>query len=106
MWDFARKNWKTNIAFQGGRTTSERLACCSVNRARTRLRLLGGSCRIGAGIRRLNRHDLFAREQVGRWMPHDQLIGLETGEDFDPHSRVSTDLHRSQRQLPALHDKN
>jgi hypothetical protein len=22
MWDFARKNWKTNIAFQGGRTTS------------------------------------------------------------------------------------
>jgi uncharacterized protein len=21
MWDFARKNWKTNIAFQGGRTT-------------------------------------------------------------------------------------
>jgi hypothetical protein len=21
MWNFARKNWKTNIAFQGGRTT-------------------------------------------------------------------------------------
>jgi hypothetical protein len=24
MWDFARKNWKTNIAFQGGRTTRHR----------------------------------------------------------------------------------
>ena len=24
MWDFTRKNWKTNIAFQGGRTTSLR----------------------------------------------------------------------------------
>jgi hypothetical protein len=22
MWDFARKNWKTNIAFQSGRTAS------------------------------------------------------------------------------------
>jgi hypothetical protein len=53
MWDFARKNWKTNIAFQAGRTTKLDLKRLRQPRDRRVLvaEIVQNSCE-GAGGRR------------------------------------------------------
>jgi hypothetical protein len=92
MWEFARKNWKTNIAFQGGRTTSAastHVARCSALATGRRAK---GWLRIWACSRGTRRRILAADAHVRRSLNSQPDAIAAYAHDGDPNFAVDNHL--------------